>query len=225
MSECSFKRGQRICVRESANGFLRDDWQERIFLTYISGADYPYICVSGNDESEFENGMVFLTCEWKEAKPIEEEEENPSLKDVGIPENMLPFFKKIFEKDFFLPGLLQNATIPNVFCVHCCKKLNVSYVNFEPVSYSYENFIGKFGVDTQCSCVAKEWKEAKPIETQEEEKEKEAGVLDEFLEQFGPGKIAELSNATQWPVFIAKMGNRLYNLSKRVEELEKSHLK
>lgn len=49
------------------------DWEERIFLTSIQGAWYPYICVSRYDEEEYLNGDAFDVSLWFDLKEIEGE--------------------------------------------------------------------------------------------------------------------------------------------------------
>jgi len=58
------KRGDRVLVWDSNEGMA----EERIFLTEIEGAFYPCICVY--NEKQFEEGKPFITCEWKNMKPI-----------------------------------------------------------------------------------------------------------------------------------------------------------
>ena len=48
--------------------------EERIFLTEIEGAEYPYICVAKNKEKLFEEGKPFSICDRKYIKPLPKKE-------------------------------------------------------------------------------------------------------------------------------------------------------
>lgn len=48
----------------------REEWQERIFLTSIQGAWYPYICVAVDYEDEYLRGEAFEISTWFDLKEI-----------------------------------------------------------------------------------------------------------------------------------------------------------
>jgi hypothetical protein len=50
-----------------------EEWQERIFLTSIQGAWYPYICVDIASEDEYLRGEAFEISTWFDMKEIEGE--------------------------------------------------------------------------------------------------------------------------------------------------------
>lgn len=50
------QRGDRVLVRDSVSR----PWVERIFVSYIQGARYPYVCVLPEHEADFINGVPFL---------------------------------------------------------------------------------------------------------------------------------------------------------------------
>lgn len=81
MSECNFKRGQRVFVRFCPT----NDWEERVFLTHIDGAWNPYLCVHPSYEDQFYTGQVFSCLGYHDAKSIgekEKEEEEEILKHI-----------------------------------------------------------------------------------------------------------------------------------------------
>jgi len=45
-------------------------WERRIYVSYIDGADYPYVSVNSIDETRFKKGLSFLCALWKYARPI-----------------------------------------------------------------------------------------------------------------------------------------------------------
>jgi hypothetical protein len=61
------KRGGKVLVWDSDE---EEDAEERIFLTQIEGAEYPYICVEEDSEEDFINGDTFDTTKWKKINPI-----------------------------------------------------------------------------------------------------------------------------------------------------------
>jgi hypothetical protein len=63
-----FKRGDRILVKDH----ITAEEFERIFVTYIKGAMYPYITVIEVDESDFFMGEKFRIKMWEYAEPITE---------------------------------------------------------------------------------------------------------------------------------------------------------
>ena len=60
--------GTKVLVRDGDEG-----WQERIFLTSIQGAWYPYICVAVDYEDEYLRGEAFEISTWFDLKEIEGE--------------------------------------------------------------------------------------------------------------------------------------------------------
>lgn len=61
------KRGDRVLVWDDEE----ENAIERIFITKIENAKFPYICVSKNSEEVFINGGIFSICEWINMKPIQ----------------------------------------------------------------------------------------------------------------------------------------------------------
>jgi hypothetical protein len=61
------KRGDKVFVWDNEE----ENAIERIFITQVEGAKFPYICVSKNSEEVFINGGIFSICEWKNIKPIQ----------------------------------------------------------------------------------------------------------------------------------------------------------
>ena len=63
----AFKFGELIEVSQSGN-----KWEKRIYVGYIDGSDYPYICVYSDDNSlnGFKKGNSFSIMSWKYARPI-----------------------------------------------------------------------------------------------------------------------------------------------------------
>ena len=49
------------------------EWEERIFLTSIQGAWYPYICVALDYEDDYQSGRPFEVMTWFDLKEIEGE--------------------------------------------------------------------------------------------------------------------------------------------------------
>jgi hypothetical protein len=50
-----------------------EEWQERIFLTSIQGAWYPYICVAIDYEDDYLHGKPFEVNTWFDLKEIQGE--------------------------------------------------------------------------------------------------------------------------------------------------------
>lgn len=74
------KRGDRILVQD----YDEKSWIERIFITYIEGANNPVVCVAGYCEKEFNSGEPFDVNTWSEWKPIPEKEVlEVTLEDVA----------------------------------------------------------------------------------------------------------------------------------------------
>jgi hypothetical protein len=67
-TEQEFKRGDKIWVWS----YNESDIKERIFLTKIEGAKFPYVCVYQGYESYFLEGKTFFTDSWKNYKPLPE---------------------------------------------------------------------------------------------------------------------------------------------------------
>lgn len=65
------KRGDRVKVGNGGDKF------NRIFVTYIEGAIFPYVCVSFGNEENFHNGEQFSIARWKYAQRIIEPEYRP----------------------------------------------------------------------------------------------------------------------------------------------------
>jgi len=63
----AFEFGELIEVSQSGN-----KWEKRIYVGYIDGSDYPYICVYSDDNSlnGFKKGNSFSIMSWKYARPI-----------------------------------------------------------------------------------------------------------------------------------------------------------
>jgi len=49
----------------------KEDWCKRIYLGYIDGAEYPYVCVSGSYRENFRNGEKYISNKWRYARPIQ----------------------------------------------------------------------------------------------------------------------------------------------------------
>lgn len=60
------KRGDQVAVRN----ICQDDWEQRIFITKITGAKSPYICVHEIDEDDFAKNNPFGILSWRYLKPI-----------------------------------------------------------------------------------------------------------------------------------------------------------
>jgi hypothetical protein len=67
-NEQNLKRGDLVWVSDSDNTEKRS---KRIFLEYIEGAKYPFICVIQEDEVEYDRGLKFLTSHWQYATKVE----------------------------------------------------------------------------------------------------------------------------------------------------------
>lgn len=67
----NFKRGDNV---EVSNG---NDKYNRIFVAYIEGIDFPYVCVSPNSEKYFYNGDQFSIERWRYAQHIPEKRYEP----------------------------------------------------------------------------------------------------------------------------------------------------
>lgn len=66
-----FERGERVLVRDRDNS----EWYERIFLTKIDGAIYPYVVVVSNYEDDFINGKKFDITRYTQCKKLATEKE------------------------------------------------------------------------------------------------------------------------------------------------------
>lgn len=53
------KRGDIVYVSDVSEKDAEKQKEERIFLTYVKGAYYPYICVTQGEEEEFHTGEPF----------------------------------------------------------------------------------------------------------------------------------------------------------------------
>ena len=60
-----YERGQRVLVSDN-----KVDWEEKIYLTTIEWAMYPYICVLTISEEEYEKWECFGSLERKFIKPL-----------------------------------------------------------------------------------------------------------------------------------------------------------
>ena len=65
-----FKRGERVLVRSQ----VEDSYVERIFVTAIKGAWFPYVCVHEDYEDEFLAGGAFDTENWFDIKELTNEQ-------------------------------------------------------------------------------------------------------------------------------------------------------
>lgn len=65
---CQPKRGDKVLVSDSSDKVKL----EKIYLTTIEGAIYPYITVLQDSEQDFLEGRPFSTSKWKYIHPIEE---------------------------------------------------------------------------------------------------------------------------------------------------------
>jgi hypothetical protein len=63
----TFQRGEEVEVRDNE----RYDWQRRIFLVEIKGAQKPFTVVGGGWEDVFIKGEPFITSDWKYCRKIE----------------------------------------------------------------------------------------------------------------------------------------------------------
>ena len=90
----NLKRGDRVLVWDEATHEY-----ERIFLAYIDDADKPFICVAGSSENLFNEGQVFPTTEWRDAKPVPVQEPivELSLKEIAEKLNIKPELLRIKE--------------------------------------------------------------------------------------------------------------------------------
>lgn len=64
----NLKRGDLVWVSDENN---TEKKEKRIFIEYIEGAEYPFICVSNDSEVEYDRGLKFDTIKWKYATKIE----------------------------------------------------------------------------------------------------------------------------------------------------------
>ena len=67
-NEQNLKRGDLVWISDSDN---TERNAKRIFLEYIEGAKYPFICVIQEDEVEYDRGMEFKINSWKYATKVE----------------------------------------------------------------------------------------------------------------------------------------------------------
>lgn len=58
------KRGDLVLVRDSDS----NEWLEKIFLTEIAGAEFPYVVVSHGNEKNFNNNELFCYYFYKQLK-------------------------------------------------------------------------------------------------------------------------------------------------------------
>jgi len=68
-SDCPFKRGDEVEVWDSDSSSYSSSYEVRIFIAYISGAYYPYLCVIKEDEKKFRDGESFGVLHWKHCRP------------------------------------------------------------------------------------------------------------------------------------------------------------
>ena len=61
----AFKFGETIEVSDDGK-----QWERRIYVGYIDGAEWPYACVDPDNESSFVKGKRFAIRTWKYARPI-----------------------------------------------------------------------------------------------------------------------------------------------------------
>jgi len=47
-----------------------EQWERKIYVGYIDGADRPYVCVDSVDESRFDMGKNFAIGTWRYARPV-----------------------------------------------------------------------------------------------------------------------------------------------------------
>jgi hypothetical protein len=66
--ECLFKYGERIFIRDDEN----EEWEKVIFLAYLPGAHFPYICVQSLCLDAFEEGRKYSIDTYKYARKKEE---------------------------------------------------------------------------------------------------------------------------------------------------------
>lgn len=72
------KRGDMVEV--SSDG---DTWRERIFITEIEGANYPFLCVSDITEGDFHSGKTFSISIWKHCRKVETITREEAEKQLG----------------------------------------------------------------------------------------------------------------------------------------------
>ena len=48
-----------------------EQWERKIYVGYIDGADRPYVCVDSVDESRFDTGKNFAIGTWRYARPVQ----------------------------------------------------------------------------------------------------------------------------------------------------------
>jgi hypothetical protein len=61
-----FKRGELVEVQFYGDG----EWEQRIYIEYVDGAKFPFVCVHEFDENKFWSGQTFRICFWECARPI-----------------------------------------------------------------------------------------------------------------------------------------------------------
>lgn len=76
--EFIFKRGDRVLV---SNNNIK--WFNRIYLTTIDFAYYPFAAVRGSDELNFSKNELFNVISWKYIKPLKEETVEVTIEEVA----------------------------------------------------------------------------------------------------------------------------------------------
>jgi hypothetical protein len=104
------KRGDRVLVWDSDEEYA----EERIFLTEIEGAEYPYVCVSKNSEKLFEEGKYFTICDRKYIKPLPQK---------VIPKDTLVWVRDS-EDDIWLQMYYSHFSDGEHYCFRSQKKSN-----------------------------------------------------------------------------------------------------
>ncbi len=64
----NLKRGDLVWVSDKNN---TEKTAKRIFIEYIEGAKYPFICVTQETEVEYDRGLKFCMSHWKYATKVE----------------------------------------------------------------------------------------------------------------------------------------------------------
>jgi len=66
----AFEYGEMVEVCDDG-GYFNKEWQKKIYVGYIDGANRPYITVNEFDNKHFNNGEKYDINHWKYARPIE----------------------------------------------------------------------------------------------------------------------------------------------------------
>jgi len=67
----AFEFGEEIEVSDGDWPWPNEKWEKTIYVGYIDGQSYPYICVLSSHKKNFKLGKEYLTRNWRYARPIQ----------------------------------------------------------------------------------------------------------------------------------------------------------